>query len=714
MTDGQKTKEVNRSMLKFGKQIVRSRYLILILAFLLLIPSVIGFLNTRINYDILYYLPDDIETMQGQDILLNDFGKGAYGIFVCDGLTTKEQIDMREKVLAVDHVADVISYSSLTDGQIPVEMMPESVQDVFMSEDGTGCLMFIFFDSTSSSDETMDAIEQIRGIAGKQCLLSSMAAVVTDTKNLVMEQTPVYTVIAVALALVVLFVMTDSFVVPLIFLADIGISIIYNLGTNVVKGEISFITMALVAILQLAVTMDYSIFLYNSYIEQKGRFEDKKEAMANAIAATVTSVTGSSLTTIAGFLAMCFMTFTLGLDMGVVMAKGVVLGVICCVTVLPSLILLCDKAIEKTRHRTLNFKGDILSKFISKRYAVTAVLLLLLWIPAVFGYSRLNVYYKLDSSLPSSLESVQANEALENGYDISSVSMILVDSDMSSKDTREMIGEIREVQGVNFALGLDSVVGSLIPDEIIPSEVTSKLESGDYKLIVVSSAYQVATDEINSQCAEIQDIIKRYDPSSMLVGEAPATKDLIEITDRDFKIVSMVSIAAIFLLILFVLKSVSLPVILVSVVELAIYINMSISYYTGSTLPFIASICVGTIQLGATIDYAILLTNRYKTERIAGASSKEAVANAVKTSIHSVFSSALGFFAATVGVAVYSDIDLISSICLLLSRGAVLSMAIVLTLLPSMLLIFDGLIIRTTWDMKSCIRKKEVHKKCYQ
>lgn len=701
-------------MLKFGKQIVRSRYLILILAFLLLIPSVIGFLNTRINYDILYYLPDDIETMQGQDVLLNDFGKGAYGIFVCDGLTTKEQIDMREKVLAVDHVADVISYSSLTDGQIPVEMMPESVQDVFMSEDGTGCLMFIFFDSTSSSDETMDAIEQIRSIAGRQCLLSSMAAVVTDTKNLVMEQTPVYTVIAVALALVVLFVMTDSFVVPLIFLADIGISIIYNLGTNVVKGEISFITMALVAILQLAVTMDYSIFLYNSYIEQKGLFEDKKEAMANAIAATITSVTGSSLTTIAGFLAMCFMTFTLGLDMGVVMAKGVVLGVICCVTVLPSLILLCDKAIEKTRHRTLNFKGELLSRFITRRYAVTAVLLLLLWIPAVFGYSRLNVYYKLDSSLPSSLESVQANEALENGYDISSVSMILVDSDMSSKDTREMIEEIREVQGVNFALGLDSVVGSLIPDEIIPSDVTSRLESGDYKLIVISSAYQVATDEINSQCAEIQDIIKRYDPSSMLVGEAPATKDLIEITDRDFKIVSMVSIAAIFLLILFVLKSVSLPVILVSVVELAIYINMSISYYTGSTLPFIASICVGTIQLGATIDYAILLTNRYKTERIAGASSKEAVANAVKTSIHSVFSSALGFFAATVGVAVYSDIDLISSICLLLSRGAVLSMVIVLTLLPSMLLIFDGLIIRTTWDMKSCIRKKEVHKKCYQ
>lgn len=701
-------------MLKFGKQIVRSRYVILILSLILLIPSVIGFLNTRINYDILYYLPDDIETMQGQDVLLNDFGKGAYGIFVCDGLTSREQIDMRDRLLTVDHVADVISYSSLTDGQIPIEMMPSRVQDVFMSKDGDGCLMFIFFDTTSSADETMEAIGEIRKIAGTQCLLSSMAAVVTDTKDLVAEQTPIYTVIAVALALVVLFLMTDSFLVPIIFLIDIGISIIYNLGTNFVKGEISFITMALVAILQLAVTMDYSIFLYNSYIEQKGRFDSNEEAMANAIAVTITSVTGSSLTTIAGFLAMCFMTFTLGLDMGIVMAKGVVLGVICCVTVLPSLILLFDKAIQKTHHKTISFKGEILSSFLSKRYVVTAVLLLLLWVPAIFGYSKLNVYYKLDTSLPAELGSVQANEALEKNYDISSVSMILVDSGMSSRDTRAMLDEINEVEGVNFALGLDSVVGPLVPDEIIPAEAVSKLQSGGYKLIVVSSAYQVATDEINAQCDRIQSIIKSYDHASMFVGEAPATKDLIEITDRDFKTVSIVSIAAIFLLIMIVLKSVTLPVILVSVVELAIYINMSISYYTGSTLPFIASICVGTIQLGATIDYAILLTNRYKTERIAGASRKDAVSDAVRTSIHSVFSSALGFFAATVGVAVYSDIDLISSICLLLSRGAMLSMAIVLTLLPSMLLIFDGLIIRTTWDMKSLIPHKGVHAKCLQ
>ena len=426
-------------MIRFGKGIVRMRYVILILALVLLIPSVIGFLNTRINYDILYYLPDDIETMQGQDVLLNDFGKGAYGIFVCDGLTSKEQIDLRNEIIEVDHVADVINYDSITDGQIPIEVMPDSIRNVFESKDGRGSLMFIFFDTTSSADETMDAIENIRGIAGRRCLLSSMAAVVTDTKNLVMEQTPIYTVIAVALALVVLFLMTDSFLVPVIFLVDIGISIIYNLGTNVFKGEISFITMALVAILQLAVTMDYSIFLYNSYMEQKTHYSDKNEAMANAIAATITSVTGSSLTTIAGFLAMCFMTFTLGFDMGVVMAKGVVLGVICCVTVLPSLILLCDKAITKTHHKALTFSGSFLAKFIDKNYVVTAVLLLLLLIPAVYGYNRINVYYKLDSSLPQNLESVQANEALENNYEVSSVSMVLVDSSMSSRQTEQMI-----------------------------------------------------------------------------------------------------------------------------------------------------------------------------------------------------------------------------------------------------------------------------------
>jgi len=694
-------------MLGFGKKIVKSRYVILTIAVLLLIPSVIGFLNTKINYDILYYLPDDIETMQGQDILLQDFGKGAYGIFVCDDLSEKEQIKMHDDVLAVEHVSDVISYSALTSGEIPMELMPEEIQDVFTSKDGTGCLMFIFFDSTSSSEETMQAISDIRAIAQKRCLLSSMAAVVTDTKQLVQDQTPIYTAIAVALALIVLFLTMDSFIVPILFLVDIGISIVYNLGTNFIQGEISFITMALVAILQLAVTMDYSIFLYHSYVEQKGNFEDKRDAMAHAIAATITSVSGSSLTTIAGFLAMCFMTFTLGLDMGIVMAKGVVLGVICCVTVLPALILIFDKAIEKTKHRALKLNANGLSKFLGKHYIAAAILIMLLWIPAIYGYNKIDVYYKLDTSLPATLESVQANTALENDYDISSVSMVLVSKDLSSKNTKEMLSEIEDVDGVNFALGLDSVVGSLVPQEILPDDLTSTLESDNYKLLIISSEYQVATDEINNQCSEISEIIKKYDSTAMLIGEAPATKDLIDITDRDFKVVSLVSIGAIFLLILFVLKSFSLPVILVSVVELAIYINMAISGYTGTTLPFIASICVGTIQLGATIDYAILLTNRYKVERIAGHNKHEAVDIAVRTSVNSVFSSAIGFFAATVGVAVFSDIDLISSICLLLSRGALLSMVIVLTLLPALLLVFDKVIVWTTTDMKVCRERRK-------
>ncbi len=695
-------------MLKFGKGIVKFRYVILVLSVLLLIPSVIGYLNTRINYDILYYLPDNIETMKGQDILLKDFGKGAYGIFVCDGLNSAEQIEMKEKVEAVDHVADVICYNAITEGTVPEEMLPDEVRDVFYSKDGKGCLMFIFFDSTSSSDETMDAITKIREVAGEQCMLSSMAAVVTDTKNLVQEQTPIYTVIAVVLALIVLMLTMDSFIVPILFLVDIGMTIIYNLGSNFVTGEISFITMSLVAILQLGVTMDYSIFLYHSYVEHKVLYPDKKEAMAHAIAATITSVAGSSLTTIAGFLAMCFMTFTLGLDMGIVMAKGVLFGVVGCITILPSLILIFDRAIEKSHHRTVKLPSRGLGVFLDKAYIPVAIFLLLLWIPAIYGNNRVKVYYKLDNSLPDNLQSVQANKELEDNYDISSVSMILVDSKLSAKDTKSMLSDIENVDGVNFAIGLDSVEGSLVPSAVVPSELTDDLISDNYKLLIVSSSYQVATDEINEQCTEINNIIKSYDKGSMFIGEAPATKDLIDITDHDFKVVSAVSIGAIFLLIFFVLKSITLPIILVAVVELAIYVNMSLAYYTGATLPFIASICVGTIQLGATIDYAILLTNRYKVERIAGKSRKEAVKVAVETSVNSIFSSALGFFAATIGCAVYSNIDLIGLICLLLARGALLSMVIVITLLPALLLIFDGVIIRTTLGMRGLTKKNRV------
>ena len=699
-------------MLRFGKGVVKLRWFILALSVLLLIPSVIGYLNTRINYDILYYLPKDIETMKGQDILLEDFGKGAYGILVCDNLPTADQIKMEEKLSKVDHVSSVVCYSSLTGGEIPAALIPDKIKDVFYSKDGKGCLMFIFFDSTSSTEETMKAIKDIRSVAGKQCLLSSMAAVVTDTKDLVQEQIPIYTSIAVVLALIVLMLTMDSYLVPVLFLADIGMTIIYNLGSNFIKGEMSFITMALVAILQLGVTMDYSIFLYHSYVEQKMIVSDKKEAMANAIAVTLTSVAGSSLTTIAGFLAMCFMTFTLGLDMGVVMAKGVVFGVLGCVTILPSLILVCDKAIEKTKHRfTLRLPSKGLARFFDKGYIPAAIILMLLWIPAIFGYSRINVYYKLDKSLPETLSCVQANKALEKDYDMNSVSMILVDSKQPAKDTKKMLEDLKGVEGVEFAIGLDSFQGTLVPDAVITSDLTKDLRSDRYKLLLVSSRYQVATDEANAQCDEINKIVKSYDKEAMFIGEAPATKDLIKITDRDFKVVSAVSIGAIFILILMVLKSASIPLILVAVVELAIYLNMSISYYTGTTLPFIASICVGTIQLGATIDYAILMTTRYKTERIGGADRKSAVKTAVETSVNSVFSSALGFFAATIGCAVYSDIDLISSICLLLARGALLSMALVILLLPALLLIFDPVIIRTTAGMKCCVEREKIKKK---
>ena len=699
-------------MLRFGKGVVKLRWLILALSIILLIPSVIGYLNTRINYDILYYLPKDIETMKGQDILLEDFGKGAYGILVCDELSTADQIKLEGKLSKVEHVSSVICYSSLTGGEIPSAILPDRIKDVFYSKDGKGCLMFIFFDSTSSTEETMKAIKDIRAVAGKQCLLSSMAAVVTDTKDLVQEQIPIYTSIAVVLALIVLMLTMDSYLVPVLFLADIGMTIIYNLGSNFVKGEMSFITMALVAILQLGVTMDYSIFLYHSYVEQKMIVSDKKDAMANAIAVTLTSVTGSSLTTIAGFLAMCFMTFTLGLDMGIVMAKGVIFGVLGCVTILPSMILVCDKAIEKTKHRfNLRLPGKGLARFFDKGYIPTAIILMLLWIPAIFGYSRINVYYKLDKSLPETLSCVQANKALEKDYDMNSVSMILVDSKQPAKDTKKMLEDLKGVEGVEFAIGLDSFQGSLVPDAVITSDLTNDLRSERYKLLLISSRYQVATDEANAQCDEINKIVKSYDKNAMFIGEAPATKDLIKITDRDFKVVSAVSIGAIFILILMVLKSATIPFILVAVVELAIYLNMSISYYTGTTLPFIASICVGTIQLGATIDYAILMTTRYKTERIGGADRKLAVKTAVETSVNSVFSSALGFFAATIGCAVYSNIDLISSICLLLARGALLSMVLVILLLPALLLIFDPVIIRTTAGMKCCVDREKDKKK---
>ncbi len=686
-------------MLRFGKTVVKHRILILIVAALLVIPSAIGIVATHINYDIFSYLPGNIDTMKGQDILQEEFGKGAYAIFVCDDMEDKQVTALADKLEKVDHVADVLGLSDLN---IPTEMLPDEVQDIFYSNEGNGQILFLFFDSTTSADETLDAVGEVRKLAGEQCFLSSMSAIVADTRDLIEQEMPLYVVIAAVLTCIVMMICLDSFAVPFLFLTDIGLAIIYNLGSNVFRGQISFITMALVAVLQLGVTTDYSIFLYSSYREQKRLHpDDKPNAMAHAIAATITSVTASSLTTVAGFVALCFMTFALGLDLGIVMAKGVILGVISCVTVLPALVLTFDGLIERTSHRPLHVPAKRMSGFVVKHYKSLAVLMLLLWIPAVIGYQGIDVYYKLDKGLPERLNSVQANEKLDKEYGMNSVSMVLVDSDLSRKDTRKMLKEMKRLDGVSFAVGLDSVIGATIPEDFIPTDVKEMLETDQWKLLVVSSEYQVATDQVNALCEELDSVLKSYDPNGMVIGEAACTKDLIQITDHDFNVVNAFSIIAIFILILLALKSGLLPVILVAIIELAIYLNMGMSFYTNTTLPFIASVTIGTIQLGATVDYAILMTTRYKQERINGKSKKEAVSIALETSMHSVITSALCLFAATIGVGAYSSVDLVGALCLLLARGAIISMVIVLLFLPSMLMLFDRLICKTTGGLRA-------------
>lgn len=682
-------------MYKFAKQIVKLRIPILILSVLLLIPSAFGYLSTRVNYDILYYLPDNIETMEGQQILLDDFGKGAYAMFVAEGMTDAQASQLRGKLEQVDHVAEVIWFDSIADASVPQEILPEQYYNAFHSGDAT--LMAIFFDTSTSADETMDAIEEVRSISGEQCFLSSMSAIVTDTRNLVNQELPMYILVAVLLSCLVLAATMDSWMAPVLFMTNIGLAIIYNLGSNIIQGEISFITMALAAVLQLGVTMDYSIFLWNSYKEQRNFYPGKEEAMSHAIAMTITSVAGSSLTTVAGFVALCFMTFTLGLDLGIVMAKGVVLGVICCVTILPALMLVCDKAIQKTSHKPITLNCDKLSAWVIRHHKVLAALLLLLWIPAIYGYQNINVYYNLDSSLPDYLPSIQANSELSEKFDMSTVHLILADDQLSSKDAKAMLDEMNDVDGVQFALATDSLIGYQVPKDFLPEEIVGKLSSGGRQLMLVSSEYKVASDEVNQQIETLGNILKQYDPSGMLIGEAPCTRDLITITDHDFQVVSAVSICAIFLIILLVLRSVSLPVILVLVIELAIYINMSIAFYTNATLPFISSIVIGTIQLGATVDYAILMTNRYQLERSLGKDKTEAATVALASSTPSILTSALCFFAATIGVGLYSDVDLIGSLCMLMARGALVSMVVVLLLLPSLYLLCDGLIQKTSW-----------------
>ncbi len=693
-------------MNRFGNAVVKHRRLILLIAVILLIPSVIGMALTRINYDMLDYLPDDIETMQGQDILLEDFGKGAFSILVVEGMAPQDTAALKQQIEHVDHVVSVVWYDSVLNDSVPMEILPQKYYDAFNNGDAT--LMAVFFDTSTSADETMQAIGQIRSLAGRQCFVTGMSAMVTDLKDLCEREEPIYVGIAVLCSVVVMMLFMDSFLIPLVFLASIGMAILLNLGSNIFLGEISYITKALSAVLQLAVTMDYSIFLWHSYSEQKQQFPDsKEEAMAHAISATITSVVGSSVTTVAGFLALCFMTFTLGLDLGIVMAKGVVFGVIGCVTTLPAMILLLDKAIEKTRHKPLMPRLDRLSGGIVKVFPVGIIAFLAIIGPAFYGNSHTQVYYDLGATLPEDMAYVIATNKLQDEFDMSSTHMILADAHLPAQDARAMTEEIEQVDGVKLALGLDSVIGSAVPEELLPDSVRRILKSDRWQLLLVSSEYKVATDAVNDQIDAINAVIKKYDPSAMLIGEAPCTKDLITITDHDFKAVDAISIAAIFVIIAIVLKSASLPFILVAVIEFAIFINLGIPYYTGTALPFIAPICISTIQLGATVDYAILMTTRYKNERIDGLGKKEAVTAALNANMGSIIVSALGFFAATFGVALYSDVDIIGSLCMLMARGALISMCAVLLILPSMFMVFDRLICKTTAGMRDIpVREK--------
>lgn len=686
-------------MQKFGRGVVKFRVPILIVSILLLIPSIFGFVSTRINYDILSYLPSDIETMKGQDIMLDEFGKGGFSLVMLDGMEDKDVEKVKEKIEKVDHVCDVLWYDTLADVSLPKEVLPDDIYDFFNTDNST--MMAVFFDEATSADGSLEAVKEIRSIAGEQCFVSGMSSVVEDIKDLTMQEAPMYVVIAVILTSIILALTMDSFLIPLFFMLSVGMAIVYNMGTNFIQGEISFITEALAAVLQLAVTIDYSIFLWHSYKEEKEKHPgDNKEAMAVAIGKTITSVVSSSITTVAGFLALCFMSYELGMDMGIVMAKGVVIGVICCITVLPSMILVFDKALEKTMHKDLVPSLEKPSKFIIKHHAAFIVLFIVVLIPAVYGQINTNVYYNLTDTLPKDLNSVIANTKLDEEYNMATTHMLLVDADMEPKEVNSMLDEMGKVDGVSFSMSLDTLIGPSIPREIVPDSVTKILKSDKWQLMLIGSEYKVASDEENAQIDELSKILKSYDKDGMLIGEAAATKDLIDITDHDFKVVNIVSIAAIFIIILIALRSVSLPIILVAVIEFAITVNMGVPCFTNTTIPFIASVVIGTIQLGATVDYAILMTTRYKTERNAGKDKHEAVTIALTTSMKSIMVSALGFFASTFGVGVYSSVDMISQLCTLMSRGAIISMITVICILPSMLMLFDKVIINTTMGMK--------------
>ena len=686
--------------MRLSKAVVKHRVLILIIALVLLVPSVLGMVNTRINYDMLDYLPEDMDTVVGQNELLADFGKGAFSLIVVEDMPARDVSALKEKIEAVEHVDSVVWYDTVADLSVPMEILPEKIYNEFNNGDAT--MLAVFFDSSTSADVTMDAIREIRSLAGKQCFVTGMSALVTDLKDLCEQEEPIYVALAVACACLAMMILLDSWLAPLIFLASIGICIVINLGSNYFLGEISYITKALSAVLQLAVTMDYSIFLWNSYNEQRTHIEDKNEAMAKAIHETFVSVLGSSITTIAGFIALCFMSFTMGRDLGIVMAKGVLLGVIGCVTVLPAMILLFDRPLQKTRHKALIRNANGFARKITKVFPVFLAVFVALAIPAYMGYAKTNeeVYYDMGQCLPQDIDYVIAHSKLADDFDIASTHMLLVDANLPSRDVRNMKREMEDVDGVKYVLSLESVVGSRVPEEVLPDSVRSILKSDRWELMLINSEYKVASDAVNDQIDSLNAILKKYDPSGMLIGEAPCTKDMIETTGHDFEVVNLFSIIAIFAIILLVEKSLSLPVILIAVIELAIFINLGLPHYLGQSLPFIAPICISTIQLGATVDYAILMTTRYKAERVSGKSKYEAVSTALATSVPSIIVSGMGLFAATFGVAVYSNIDIVSSMCMLMARGALISVVCVILMLPAFLMLLDGVVRHTTLNMK--------------
>lgn len=686
-------------MEKFGKFIVKFRRIILAAAVLLLIPAGICYVNTKVNYDLLYYLPDDIDTMKGQDIMLDEFGAGAFSMVVLENMDYEHVAALKDKIENVEYVEKVIWYDSFLDTDVPAQILPDSLYDAFNTEDST--LMMVIFNDSSSGVGTMKAIGDIKKLAGKECFVSGISAIVADTRDLAESETPVYVVLALVISCIVMGLLMDSFLIPVLFLLSIGMAIVYNLGSNIIVGEISYVTKALAAVLQLGVTMDYSIFLWHSYEECRNIYDTKEEAMAKAIASTVTSVLGSSVTTIAGFIALCFMSFTLGLDLGIVMAKGVLLGVIGCVTILPAMILGCDKAINRLRHKSLVPDMGKVSKFIIKRFPVFLVIMLALAAPAVYGYTHTSVYYDLTLSLPENLDSVVSTKVLQDKYNLSSANMILVNSSMDTQNIVDMIDEIDDIQGVSQVIAMESITGADLPKDFLPASLSGELRSENYEMILLASEYKTGSDEANEQCNSIEKVVKKYDKDGMLVGEAACTRDLIDITNEDFKRVSAVSIGVIFIIIAVIYGSLLLPALLVALIEFAIFVNMAIPCYTGTTIPFIASIVIGTIQLGATVDYAILMTTRYRKERNEGKEKKEAVGIALYTSIPSIIASALSFFGATFGVGVYSSIDMISSLCTLMARGAIISMVSVICILPAMFMVFDKLIIRTSLTFKN-------------